>query len=497
MPLRSALATYADTQPDALAVKIDARAVTYGALWLRCQAIDAYVSSLPRAARSDADLSDVPLFALHMGNTPYVAEFLAAALAGHSCMMLIDPLLPIPQVEAMLADLNPDVVFTSAPPETAPKCQAPCISIRCEADIAPLLSTPAKDQTTQPTAPFMIGFTSGTTSRPKAFVRHRDEWQRSLARGRAHFGMHAGMHTLSPGPLVHGLSLYAFAETLEAGAAFHTVSQFSAQTVGAHLGGADIRRLVSVPTMLDGLIRAGVDLSPLKQITTAGAKLSQPLRTSAFAAAPMAQITEYYGASELGFVTTASYQSETDPDQGVGCVFPGLSLEIRDPDADGCGEIWVRSDLAISGYLRSEGQSAFKAMDDAFSVGDIGHLDARDQLHLKARSGGMVISGGNNIYPDEVIQHLTSHPAIARAEVFGVDDDYLGQKLVAIIAIEPGVATPSLAEIDAHCRDGLQKYKCPRAVWIAKDWPMTASGKTASGDLRRWLTTKDARLVSL
>ena len=131
------------------------------------------------------------------------------------------------------------------------------------------------------------------------------------------------------------------------------------------------------------------------------------------------------------------------------------------------------SDLAISGYLRSEGQSAFKSKEDAFSVGDIGYLDTEGQLHLKARSGGMVISGGNNIYPDEVIQHLTSHPSIARAEVFGMDDDYLGQKLVVIIAIEPGVATPSLAEIDAHCRDGLQKYKCPRAVWIAKDWPMT------------------------
>ena len=112
MPLRSALARYADTQPDALAVKIGTRAVTYCALWQRSQAIDAYVSSLPRAERSDAELSYVPLFALHMGNTPYVAEFLAAALAGQSCMMLIDPLLPKPQVEAMLADLNPDVVFT-------------------------------------------------------------------------------------------------------------------------------------------------------------------------------------------------------------------------------------------------------------------------------------------------------------------------------------------------------------------------------------------------
>ncbi|MFZ5965481.1 class I adenylate-forming enzyme family protein [Thalassococcus sp. BH17M4-6] len=505
MPLWDRLRQHSRNRPDACAVAIDGRALSYRDLARRAARLDAYVAALPRGPRPQAPLRDVPVFALLMGNHPMVAECLVAALAGQSCVMLLDPLLPAAQLRATLEKLPPDVLFIAGQwAETFHGMGFPVVPLDTPADLDALSDTDPAPAEPKDSDPFLIAFTSGTTSRPKAFLRNRRGWRVSLGAGRAHFGTHPNLHTLSPGPLTHGLSLYALAETLDAGACFHAMGRFSASTAWDLMADHRLARLVCVPSVIDALYIAAPDRAPLdslRQVTTAGAKLDDRLLAELSRIAPRANVTEYYGASELGFVTTASHR----PDEpriaggraGVGHPFPGVEIDIRAPLESGEGTIWVRSAQTIDGYLWQDGATAFRRDRDWATVGDIGRIDGNGALRIIGRADGMVISGGNNIYPEEVATCLRHHPAITEAAVIGLPDPSLGQAVVAVLGLDAQKPAPTVAELTTHCGAHMQKYKVPRRFLITQEWPMTASGKIATGQLAQWIEKEDARLVPL
>jgi long-chain acyl-CoA synthetase len=352
--------------------------------------------------------------------------------------------------------------------------------------------------------PLFIGFTSGTTARPKAFLRDRNSWRLSLAQGHDVFALDEASHTLAPGPLVHGLTFYALAETLYAGATFTGMDHFTAVTAFDLLATGDITRLVAVPTMLEALTRmaqARGQPLPTRQITTAGAKLPAPLLERLPQAFPKARVSEYYGASELGFVSLAHHLPGGDGKlhstaRGVGRAYPGVTMSIRHADKvlppGEIGIVHVESPHPVSGYLFAEGTHSFTLDGTLASVGDLGTLDAQGNLTLLGRADGMVITGGYNVYPEEVATILSAAPGVRGAEVFGLADDYLGQRLVAVVAL-----AGEAADLSGFCAQRLARYKIPRAFFAVEQWPLTASGKIARGTLKNWIETADARLKPL
>ena len=137
-----------------------------------------------------------------------------------------------------------------------------------------LRSGPASDR-------FFIGFTSGTTSVPKAFQRSRHSWFESLAAGGKLFRTAEHTHTIAPGPLAHGLALYALMESLDSGGTFVSSSRFSATTLRRQiLETQGTTRLVVVPTMLASLVDAagGQTISTVRSIVIAGSKLDIALQ---------------------------------------------------------------------------------------------------------------------------------------------------------------------------------------------------------------------------
>jgi fatty-acyl-CoA synthase len=119
------------------------------------------------------------------------------------------------------------------------------------------------------------------------------------------------------------------------------------------------------------------------------------------------------------------------------------------------------------------------------TVGDMGYLDPDGYLYLTDRSAHLVISGGVNIYPREVEDVLITHPAVADVAAIGVPDDDLGERLVAVVQLEPGVARgpETAAELLSYCRDRLAHYKCPRAIEFSDDLPRQATGKMNKHEL--------------
>ncbi|QBF29656.1 class I adenylate-forming enzyme family protein [Thalassococcus sp. S3] len=512
MPLSQSLPDHARLHPDRMATRISGRALSYGLLWNKVQRLYHWIAALPRQPREQDILRDVPVFGVMLGNHPHTAEFLTAALSTPCCMILLDPAMPQEVVSGILDRLPPDVLFVG--PDNAFGAEDlpfPVVVVDEEAGFEPPLSdnvtltVPAcADE-----APFMVTFTSGTTSQPKAILRKRAEWRASLELGRRHFGLSETAHTCSPGPLAHGLTLYSFAETLDVGASFHSGRKFGAEQIFECFENHAIARLVCVPSVLDALVRHGSETghvaAHLQKITTAGARLESHLLTKLRAIAPSATVTEYYGASELGFVSTADHipheEGYASSASGVGRAFPEVQIALRPVSTgegdDHSGIIYVRSPLSIQDYLWQQDQSGFRRDGEWASVGDIGRLSENGSLTVIGRADGMVITGGYNVYPEEVAACLTQHPAIRAACILGLPDAYLGQKLVAVLEFEQQDGPVSAKELGVFCAKYLPRYKVPRDFIATQAWPMTQSGKIARGLLTDWIKARAPGLVLL
>ena len=201
-------------------------------------------------------------------------------------------------------------------------------------------------------------------------------------------------------------------------------------------------------------------------------------------------INEYYAGSEgNGFCAIGTEQWLAHPGS-VGVPMMG-TIHILDEDGNElavgeAGQIWFESDLKFE-YHNDPEKTASAFNDQGWSsLGDIGYLDADGFLYLTDRASHMIISGGVNIYPQEVENELTMHPAVADVAVIGVPNADLGEEVKAVvIAADPAAAGAELgAELIAFCRSRLAHYKCPRTVDFVDELPRLPTGKLLKRQLR-------------
>jgi len=490
MPLSGALERHAARIPANPAFKIEGRVLSYASLAATAREAHAAFTALALAGESHIG-PQTRLIALVTGNHALFPAAFAAATAGGNCAALIDPHLPEATRGRLLEKLKPDVVVTAEGPDlllATPKSGETLRLAESAASDAPPLPEGGDD------APFLIVFTSGTTADPKPIIRDRRSWRVSLASGAPFFGIDAETSTYAPGPLAHGLALYAMTETLLAGATFHSARHFDAVEARAVVRAESIRRLVLVPTMLRRLCE-GAPVETVAAITVAGAKLTAADHALCAAHFPKAALREYYGASELGFITVTTPGNPASS-TAVGKAFPGVRLSVRNDagaalPAGETGTIFVESPLVATGYLGAE-PARFGAL---ATVGDLGFLEEDGTLHLLGRSGGMVLSGGNNIYPSEVEAALTGLAGVRAAHVFGRDHADLGSELVAVV--EPAAPGLTAAALKAAMDAVLPRYKQPRRLWLCRALPVTPSGKVEAKTVRQWVAENSDALEQL
>ncbi|MGO7634746.1 class I adenylate-forming enzyme family protein [Rhizobium leguminosarum] len=505
MPIHAQLLRHATETPDKPALVIDGHSLSYGELYLRAKAIYRFLRDLPRSNRRMLDLPGVEkLAALSLGNHIGFAEYFAAATAFPNACAVIDPMMPSERIERIIERLAPDVLIVDddAGPsaEIARRFGIPVIAAGAEAFDH---SAAGGDLPADTDKIFLIGFTSGTTAEPKAYYRSREQWRRSLDRGRVVFELEDAPSTMCPGALAHGLALYALVEAFDAGGTFHSVRKWDPVAVARTLSSWQVERLVAVPTHIAGIARAWAvepALTSVRDVLTAGAKLDVNGVESMRRLFPKARIREYYGASEIGFMTVSTLAGgEIDfPIERVGQAYPGVAISIRDPDendvgTDLAGTIFVRSDLIADGYLWGDDGQAFRVTEAGATVGDLGELDADGMLRVIGRAGGMMISGGNNVYPAEVESALKACPGVEDAVVFGLPDAYLGQRIVAVLSGE----TMDLKVLADHCARELARYKIPKQFYHIDSWPMTSSGKISRGQVERAVVSGDDLVLRL
>jgi fatty-acyl-CoA synthase len=203
----------------------------------------------------------------------------------------------------------------------------------------------------------------------------------------------------------------------------------------------------------------------------------------------------FYGATETGLVTLAGPRDHVTRPGTIGRALAGNEIRLLDdaghavPDGQ-IGELYVRNSMLISGYHRNTEATQSSQRDGLFSVGDLARRDPEGHYYLESRKHDMVISGGVNIYPREIEDHLHAHPAILDAAVIGVPDPEWGETLRAFIVLRAGHALSEDAVI-AYCRAGLADFKRPRKVTFLAELPRNPTGKILKRELRELAAPAD------
>ncbi|HLR55053.1 MAG TPA: AMP-binding protein [Pseudogracilibacillus sp.] len=326
-----------------------------------------------------------------------------------------------------------------------------------------------------------IGYTSGTTGVPKGYKRTHVSWIRSFQASVDVFGIGSEDHFIAPGGFAHSLSLFALMQSLYLGATFHILTKFQPRKVKTLCNQYANSVLFLVPTMIDTLLKEEGSLS-VKALISSGAQWSHQSKCHAKKRWGQASLYEFYGLSEASYISFTPVQEDTDT-QLRQHLFPGVSVEIRNEQGEKLppeqiGQICVRSDMLFSGYDHQPEATRETLKDGWLLSGDYGYLDSQGGLHLAGRQKNKMITGGLNVYPEEVEKVIKRLRFVKEAMVFGEADSSLGEKIVVVIAWEIGEMLSS-HQVRKFCAMYLAAYKVPRKVLTVEKFYYTSGGKIA------------------
>lgn len=336
-----------------------------------------------------------------------------------------------------------------------------------------------------------IGFTSGTTGIPKGYMRTHLSWIRSFAATNEAFQFDEMEHILAPGPFVQSLSLFAVMQSLYSGATFHIIRKFNAKEVLRICSQHSNAILFVVPTMIEPILE---EITPgqvhIQALISSGAKWSEESINKARKMFGVAKLYEFYGSSEASYISYLDVNAKEKPNS-LGKPFPGVQVSIRDERFQEVpfgtiGQLCIRSDMMFLGYhhLPEETKSVFR--DGWLLLGDYMSMDEDGYLYLVGRMKNMLVSGGLNIYPEEVESALRQHPAIREVMVIGKPDAYWGERVTALVKWD-GQQRLSIEEVKAYCRDYLASYKVPKQLITVDDFIYTSSGKLARQAMKDYM----------
>ncbi len=338
-------------------------------------------------------------------------------------------------------------------------------------------------------------YTSGTTGKPKGAVRDFAGFGlKELLRVLERLPFEAGERHLIVAPLHHsGAQVFALLHAA-LGSTLYLSTRFEPEETLRRLSEQAIQSVFLVPTMIQGLLalpdsaHLAHPTRALRALISGAAPFPQALRERAIARFGVNTLYDFYGATELGWVTLIRGDEMLARPGSVGRAIAGQQIVIlgakREEVAPGhVGVIYVRNQQIMHGYLRDPGATEQARHGELLTVEDLGSLDEDGYLYLAGRARDMIVSGGVNVYPAEIEEALAHHPDIAEIAVIGLPDERWGERAVAVVALAEGAAlNPS--ELEAFAREKLSSYKVPRAWYERPTLPRNPTGKVLKRTLR-------------
>jgi O-succinylbenzoic acid--CoA ligase len=362
----------------------------------------------------------------------------------------LDPRLPSGERDELVDRLSPRLV----------------IGDPAEAQEAPESSNVQLDEETETEDLHCVIHTSGSGGKPKAVeLTYGNHLWNAIGSG-VRIGVAPTDMWLCCLPLHHigGLAivlrsaLYRTAVVLE---------RFDPGPIAERLASHPVTIVSLVPTMLARLLDAGADLGAVRCVLLGGGPAPSPLLERALEAG--VRVTPTYG------LTEAASQVTTMP--------PGEAA--RRPGSTGPPILTTDVRIAEDGVICVRGPSiaADEAGEDGWlRTNDLGRLDDDDYLYVLGRADEVIVSGGENVSPEEVERVLLEHPAVADAGVAGVSDPEWQEAVIASVVVGEG-GEASEAELREFCRERLAAFKVPKAIAFVDELPRNAQGKLLRREL--------------
>lgn len=345
-------------------------------------------------------------------------------------------------------------------------------------------------------------YTSGTTGRPKGVPRSHRAERLAASHCVAQLYYRHGDSTLGVMPMFHTMGIRSILMTMLINGSLVCLRTWEAETAMRLIQEEKIDTLFLVPTMFHDMLhhpkRAHYDLSAAQNIGYAGMAMTSALTALCQKEFDPRHFINFYGSSEIFCFAVCDHVADKPGCAGRAGIGQIIRVVQADPDGGAgpddlvaigdSGEIIAPMDgmEAFAGYWKRPDADAKSIRDGWYFTGDLGYFDEDGELFVVGRVDDMVISGGENIYPEEVEDVLAKSPLVEQVAVIGMPDDRMGARIVAFI--EPASPECSADALDSWCLDStLARFKRPRAYVFVKRIPRSAAGKL----LRRFLRDGD------
>ncbi|MEV0590680.1 AMP-binding protein [Nonomuraea cavernae] len=380
-------------------------------------------------------------------------------------------------------------------------------------DLDELIASAGADEPPAPRRPGrLVLLTSGTTGTPKGAPRRLSltALAEPFTSMLATVPLRSGEPMLIAPPLFHGLGLLWYGVALVLGCPVVLMRRFEPEAVLDALDRHRAGAMVAVPAMLRRLLAGEPRPLPHLRAVISGGSALRPDLAEEFTRAYGDVLYSLYGSTEAGWATIATPADLREAPSTVGRPSRGTTVRVAGPGGEelapgAVGRVFVGGGVTFGGYTGgytgdstgghtggstgghtggSTGGSSMggstgdddRTLDGLLSTGDLGHRDEQGRLFIDGREDDMIVSGGENVFPQEVEDLLARQPQVADVAVLGVPDDEYGRRLAAYVVPAPD-ATPSADELKQAVRSGLAGYKVPRDVVFVRAVPRNPTGK--------------------
>lgn len=457
--------------PDRLALSDSINKLSYGQMWNRvCKAEQQLL---------EKGVEKGVLVALSMpNNAAAVVSFLAILKAGGIVMLLHNE----------LTEAEVDTYFSIQSPNWLWKTSS-LTKIREEKTMLPLR------QVNELSDLFLFGFTSGSTGRPKGFVKSHYSWSSSFQEWSDIFSLEQHDKVLVPLHISYSAQLYPVLHALCSGMHAIMLEAFTPSAVF----NKEASCMSITPALVSPLLRYAQSRSKEKRllpktVISVGNKLSPSVRKKFSQAFPNPFLYEYYGSSEMGFVTVLSpHTAETMP-HTVG--YPVDSVDVlilnergKEVEKGDKGTLFVKTTQAFEGFVKDSEETKRSFFNGYVTSHDIAVQLPDGSITIVGRDKNVIKSSGSLVYAEEIEELLLQIPGVSEAAVFSVVDAERSEVVGAAIVLE----NISLSEVRQVLAKQVSAYKIPRVWRVLTSFPRMKNGKIDKATIYSYFTEKEGK----